>query len=81
MNSPEVSSTILKDPADIRIFTYSGHTNIKVIWGNILLANPFTSSEITESNIVKEILKLNAKRPGMFKNIPTKVLKKSSEST
>ena len=77
MNSPEVNSTCLNDPANTCILKYSGHASTKLSRENISFANPFTSSEKTESNIVREILKLNPKRPGTFGNNPTKVLNKS----
>ena len=60
MNCLEENRTSLNDPADICILKYRGHTSIKLIRQNVLFANPFTSSEITESNTVTEILKLNA---------------------
>ena len=78
MNSPEVNSTCLNDPANTCILKYSGHASTKLSRENISFANPFTSSEKNESNIVREILKLNPKRPGTFGNNPTKVLNKSS---
>lgn len=42
--------------------------------------NPFTFPEINESDIEKEILKLVPKKAGKFRNISTKVLKKSSDA-
>ena len=39
--------------------------------------NLFTFSEITETDIEREILKLNSKKAGTFGNVPAKILKES----
>ena len=61
MHSPEVNSTSAHDPVDICIPKYRNHLRIKLIRENVSLTNPFTFSEITETDIEREILKLNPK--------------------
>ena len=45
---------------------------------NVSFERKFTFKEINELDIQKEISNLNPKKVGMFGNIPTKVLKESS---
>ena len=56
---------------------YKDHPSIKLIRKNTSFVNLFTFSEITETHIEREILKLNSKKAGTFGNVPAKILKES----
>ena len=58
----KVNSASADDPVHVCILKYRDHPNIKLIWENVSFVNPFTFSEITETDIEREILKLNPKK-------------------
>lgn len=51
MNNPEVNSTSLHDPVDTCNWKCKGHPSINLIRENVLFVNPFTFSEIAETNL------------------------------
>ena len=57
---------------------YKDHPSIKMINENVSFESRLSFKEIRESDIEKEIANLNSKKVGTFGNIPTKVLKDSS---
>lgn len=69
MNSPEVNTTIPHDPVDTCIWKYRDHPSISLIRKNVSFVNPFTFSEVAETHLEKEILKLNSRKVCTFKNI------------
>ena len=46
---------------------------------NVSFKSRFSFTTVNEENIQREILDLNSKKPGTFGNIPTKMLKSSSD--
>jgi len=72
-------NSISNDPIDIAISKYKNHPSIISINENVSFESRFNFTEVTEDDIQREILNLNSKKPGTFGNIPTKMLKDSSE--
>ena len=68
-----------KDGVDVAIEKYKDHPSIKMINENVSFESCFSFKEIRESDIQKEVSNLNSKKAGTFGNIPTKVLKDSSD--
>ena len=66
------------DGVNVAIEKYKGHAVIKFIDKTVLFESSFSFKEIPESDIQKEISNLNSQKAGTFGNIPTKVLKDSS---
>ena len=73
--NPNSGST---DDVDVAIENSKDYTIIKIIIENVSLESRFSSKEIRESDIRKEVFNLNSKKAGTFGNNPTKVLKNSS---
>ena len=46
---------------------------------NVSFESRFSFATVNEDDIQREVLNLNPKKPGTFGNIPTKMLKSSSE--
>ena len=67
------------DPVDIITEKYKNHHSIKIINENIQFDSRFSFKEISEDDIKKELKNLNTKKASTFGNIPTKILKDSSE--
>ena len=63
---------------DVAIEKYEDHPSIKMIIENVSFESRFSSKEIWESEIQKEISNLNSKNAGTFRNILSKVLQESS---
>ena len=74
-------NSILDDPICIyyAIAKYKNHPSIIMINENVLFESRFNFAAVNEDDIQREILNLNPKKPGAFGNIPTKMLKSSSE--
>ena len=68
-----------KDGADVAIEKYKDHPSIKLINENVSFESRFSFKEIRESDIQKEVSNLNSKKARTFGNIPTNVLKDSSD--
>ena len=68
-----------EDPLDIAIMKYREHPSITKITENVSLESRFKFKIVNDNDIQREVLKLNSKKPGTFSNIPTKILKSSSE--
>ena len=68
-----------EDPVDIAIMKYREHPSIIKITENVSFESRFRFKIVNDNDIQREVLKLNSKKPGMFGNIPTKILKSSSE--
>ena len=66
----------LEDPDEI---TLKKPTSVLSIKETININELFQCSEITSDKILSEINNLDSKRVGSYKNIPTKILKESSE--
>ena len=64
---------------DVAIEKYKDHPSIKMINENVSFESRFRFKEIRESDIKKEVSNLDSKKAGTFGNIPTKVLKDSSD--
>ena len=70
----------LEDPFEIPIKTFESHPSIISIKETININELFQFSEKTE-NISSEINNLDNKKVRSYKNIPTKILKESSETS
>ena len=70
---------ISDDPIDYAIAKYKNHPSIIMINENVSFESRFSFTTVNEENIQREILDLNSKKPVTFGNIPTKMLKSSSE--
>ena len=69
----------LEDPNEIAIKKFENHLSVLSIKETITINELFQFSEITSEEILSEINNLDNKKVGSYKNIPTKVLKESSE--
>ena len=72
-------NSILDDPIDSAIAKYKNHPSIIMINENVSSESRFSFTAVNEDDIQSEILNLNPKKPGTFGNIPTEMLKSSSE--
>ena len=66
-------------PIDYAIAKYKNHPSIIMINENVSFESRFSFTGVNEDDIQREILYLNPKKPGTFGNVPTKMLKSSSE--
>ena len=71
----------MKDPVATAIEKFKTNPSILIIKDKILQANKFSFTEVSQSEIEKEIKKLNVKKATTHKNIPPKVLKTSAMVT
>ena len=78
-NSFDINENNSLDPVDIITEKYKNHPSIKIINENIQFDSRFSFKEISEDDIKKELKNLNTKKASTFGNIPTKILKDSSE--
>ena len=67
-------NSISDDPIDPK-----NHPSIIMINENVSFESRFSFMAVNEDDIQRKILNLNPKKPGVFGNIPTKMLKSSSE--
>ena len=72
-------NSISDDPIDYVKAKYKNHPSIIMINENVSFESRFSFTTVNEENIQREILDLNSKKPGTFGNIPTKMLKSSSD--
>ena len=72
-------NSISDDPIDYAIAKYKNHPSIIMINENVSFESRFSFTAVNEDDIQREILNLNPKKPGTSGNIPTKMLKSSSE--
>ena len=72
-------NSILDYPIDYAIAKYKNHPGIIMINENVSFESRFSFTAVNEDDIQRQILNLNPKKPGTFGNIPTKMLKSSSE--
>ena len=72
-------NSISNDPIDYAVAKYKNHPSIIMINENVSFESRFSFTTVNEENIQREILDLNSKKPGTFGNIPTKMLKSSSD--
>ena len=72
-------NSISDDPIDYAIAKYKNHPSIIIINENVSFESRFSFTAVNEDDIQREMLNLNPKQPGTFGNIPTKMLKSSSE--
>ena len=72
------NTTILGDPVDIALEKFKDHLNVKVVKENVCTQSLFHFTEVSVSEMTKELSILNSKKAGTFENIPTKVLRTSS---
>ena len=63
---------------DIAIHKFKDHPSIKMINEKVRFESRFSFKEVSNLDIEREISHLNTKKVGTFGNIPTKVLKESS---
>ena len=72
-------NSISDDPIDYAIAKYKNHPSIIMINENVSFESRFSFTTVNEDDIQREILNLNPQKTGTFGNIPTKILKSSSE--
>ena len=73
-------NSISDDPIDYAIAKYKNHPSIIMVNENVSFESRFSFTAVNEDDIQREILNLNPKKLGTFGNIPTKMLKRSSET-
>ena len=71
----------LKDPVTTAIEKFKTHPSVLIIEDKIFQGNKFSFTEVSQSEIEKEIKNLNVKKATTHKNIPPKVLKTSAMFT
>ena len=62
------------DPVDNPLEKFIDHLNVKIVKENVCTQSLFRFTEISVSEMTKELSSLNSKRAGGFGNIATKVL-------
>ena len=72
-------NSISDDPIDYAIAKYKNHPSIIMINENVPFESRFSFTAVNEDGIQREILDLNPKKTGTLGNIPSKMLKSSSE--
>ena len=72
-------NSISDDPIYYAIAKYKNYPSIIMINENVSFESRFSFTAVNEDEIQRGILNLNPKKPGTFGNIPTKMLKSSSE--
>ena len=80
--SDENINLISDDPIDNVILKYKNHPSIIMINQNVSFESRFNFQVVNENDIKQEVSNLNSKKKkktGTFGNIPTKMLKSSSE--
>ena len=65
----------LVDPVEKAIFKFKDHPSIIEIRKHVKNSNRFSFTNISESDMLKQIERLNTKKSGTFGNIPIKMLK------
>ena len=70
----------LPNPIEIATKKFEHHPSILNIKDNISLSSSFTFTQVTLSDIEKEIKSLNFKKASTFQNIPIKYLKETSNT-
>ena len=73
------NTAILGDPVDIALEKFKYHLSVKIIKENVSTESLFHFKEISVSDMTKELSSLNLKKAGTFRNIPTKMLRISSD--
>ena len=71
----------MKDPVTRAIEKFKTHPSVLIIKDKIFQGNNFSFTEVSQSEIEKEIKNLNVKKATTHKNIPPKVLKTSAMVT
>ena len=67
------------DPVDIAINKFQQHPSILAIKENVIFKDMFNFSSVTLEELLREISSLDSNKVGTFKNIPTKLLKETSD--
>ena len=75
----DANTATLGDPVDIALEKFKDHPSVKIVKENVSPESLFHFTKISVSEITKELSSLNSKKAGTFGNIPTKVLKISSD--
>ena len=69
----------LEDSIEISIKKFKNHPSILSIDQDINVEQSFQFSEVTSEEVLSEINNLDSKNVGSYKNVPTKILKNTSE--
>ena len=72
-------NSISDDPIVYAEAKHKNHSSIIMINENVSFESQFSFTSVNKDDIQRKILDLNPKKPGTFGNIPTKMLKSSSE--
>ena len=67
------------DPVDITINKFQQHLSILAIKEHVIFIDMFNFSSLTLEEILREISSLDNNKAGTFKNIPTRLLKETSD--
>ena len=70
---------ISDDPIDYAIVKYKNCPSIIMINENVSFESQFSFTAVNEDDIQRKMLNLNSKKPGTSGNVPTNMLKSSSE--
>ena len=71
----------MKDPVTRATEKFKTHPSVLIIKDKIFQGNKFSFTEVSQSEVEKEIKNLNVKKPTTHKNISPKVLKTSAMVT
>ena len=71
----------LEDQIKISVKKFENHTSVLSINENINVEQSFQFSEITSEEGLSEINNLGSRKVGSYKNIETKIVKESSETS
>ena len=74
-----VINSISDDPIYYAIAKNKNHPSIIMVNENVSFESRFSFMAVNEDDIQRQTLNLNLKKPGAFGNIPTKMLKSSSD--
>ena len=73
------ASSGCKDGVEVTIENYNGHPYLKMTNKNVSFESRFSFKEMLEYDIKKVVSNMNSKKAATLGNIPTKVLKDSSD--
>ena len=71
-------NSISFDPIDYAIGKYKSHPSVIMIYENVSFESRCSFTAVNDDHIQREVLNLNSRTPGMFGNLSTKMLKRSS---
>ena len=79
ISKPNANLPDLADQVELAIKKFEHHPSIKTIKQNICLRNNFFFKTVNNYEVSEEIANLNNSKQGTFGNIPTKIIKDTTE--